>query len=62
MDENKKVPYMDFILKRLELIGYVPGVNFRGATYDWRKGTYELILDGEFKRIQNLIEETFAKN
>jgi hypothetical protein len=38
IDISKYVKYLDGTIKYLEKLGYKPGVSFRSAGFDWRKG------------------------
>ncbi|GFQ97858.1 phospholipase A2 group XV [Trichonephila clavata] len=56
---NFKYYYQD-IVDSLVSVGYVRNVNVRGAPYDFRKAPNE--MQDYYKKLKNLIEETFKKN
>jgi hypothetical protein len=45
IDISKYVKYLDGTIKYLEKIGYKPGLNFRSAGFDWRKGLNFTMID-----------------
>lgn len=53
--------YHDFVTT-MKSAGYTPGVNFRGATYDWRLPTPKLYEQGFGDKVKALIEETYTAN
>ena len=54
--------YFRDLLVSLTKIGYVRGVNIRGAPYDWRLAPDSLSRLGYYGKLRNLIEETYTKN
>jgi hypothetical protein len=42
--------------------GYVVGKTLRAAPFDWRAGTLENCVDGQYEALKGLCEETYAMN
>jgi lysophospholipase-3 len=51
-------PLMNYLVREA---GYIPGVDFRGATYDWRLGPNEW-SKGSYHDLKALIEDTYKRN
>jgi len=61
MDVQKTIPAWANIISVLITLGYTPGLNVRGAPYDWRLGPDNNFGDS-FTPLQKLIEETYLIN
>jgi lecithin-cholesterol acyltransferase len=62
MDPFSMFPYVHKLFTQLEQNGYKGGINLHSATVNFRFGTHEQILDGEFEKIKKLIEQTAIRN
>jgi len=49
-----------FLIEHLvDTYGYQPGVDLRGAPYDWRRAPSSQIIQDMLKRLKSLVEETY---